>query len=119
MTLKTIRLELGRNPGFPEGSNAHGYEFKAPLKDDGHIDPQGFASQKAACTVHRFWRGEKDKSGVLQHTRNHVWAFSYEPGQDDDEDFFKLDGHVFKAGEYVTIREPDGKAYAFKVVSVR
>ena len=36
MSLKKIRLELARTPGFPEGSGRHGYEFTAPLDAKGN-----------------------------------------------------------------------------------
>ena len=52
--LKTIRLELARTAEYPTGNPAHGYEFIAPLGDDGHIDPEQWRKQRAACTVHRF-----------------------------------------------------------------
>jgi len=116
---KTIRLELARNPQHPEGSNAYGYQFVAPLRPDGHIDADLWHKEKARCRVHRFWRGEPDKEGRLIHTKRKTWAFSYQEGDEDDEDFFKLDQHVFVVGEYVTIREPDGSAPTFRVVTVR
>jgi hypothetical protein len=116
---KTVTLEMARNPSHPEGSSEYGYEFVAPLKADGHIDATAFAKDKARCKVRRFWKGEGDRSGELVHTKEKTWAFSYEPGEDDDETFFRLDRHVFKPGEYVTIKEPDGSAPTFKVVSVR
>ena len=44
----------------------------------------------------------------------------YEPGPyADDEPLFKLDGHVFRPGEYVTVRETDGESLVFRIVSVR
>ncbi len=119
MSLRTIRLELARTREFPEGSSARGYEFHAPLTADGHIDEAAFRANRAACTVRRFWPGEDDRTGGLHHTRNHQWVFSYAPGEEDDEAFHRLDRHVFRVGEYVTIREPDAGDFTFKVVSVR
>lgn len=118
MTLKTIRLELARNPEFPEGSAEYGYELRAPLAADGHLDTEAWRAERASCTVRRFWRGEDDRQGELLHTRR-GWAFSYEPGEEDNESLFKLDRHLFKPGEYVTVSEPGGEAHTFKVVSVR
>jgi hypothetical protein len=120
MRLKRIRLELARNPGFPEGSARHGYEFTAPLLPDGHIDAQAWKSPevRSKCAVLRFWDGEPERTGELIHTRRREWAFSYEPGEDDDEAFAKLDRHLLKEGEYVTIREPDGRSFTFRIVSI-
>lgn len=119
MPLKTIRLELARTTAHPQGSSEYGYEFRAPLTADGHLDADAFHAEKSKCRVHRFWKGEPDRIGELHHTRHRTWAFSYVPGEEDDETFFKLDAHVFKPGEYVTITEPDGEAVTFKVVSIR
>lgn len=120
MALKTIRLELARHPDYPEGSSRHGYELQAPLQPDGHLDEAAWRSlhRTEHTLVRRFWPGEDDRSGELVHTR-HGWAFSYAPGEDDDETVFRLDRHLFRPGEYVTVTEPSGAAHTFRVVSVR
>ena len=119
MTFLKIRLELARTPGFPEGSHKHGYEFVAPLDAGGHLDIEDWKRNKTRCTVRRFWEGEDDETGLLIHTRHKIWAFSYAPGEDDDEPVFRFDTHVFREGEYVSITEHDGVTRPFKVVSVR
>ncbi|MBI1777761.1 MAG: hypothetical protein HYR63_20670 [Proteobacteria bacterium] len=116
--LKKIRLELARSPEFPEGSAHHGYEFKAPLKPDGTFDLAAWRKLAKLCTVHRFWRGEDDEVGELVHHSKHGWAFSYEPGEADDEPIFRFGGHVFREGEYVSITEHDGVERTFRVVMV-
>ena len=120
MSLKQIRLELARNPDFPEGSNSHGYEFLAPLLPDGYLDIGAWRSGdlRKKCIVRRFWNGDDDEVGELVHLRNHEWAFSYAPGEADDEVFAKLDRHAIREGEYLTIREPDNRIYTFRVVSI-
>lgn len=119
MALSKIRLELARTPQFPEGSNKHGYEFTAPLDAGGHLDLEEWKRQKDLCSVRRFWGGEDDEQGLLIQTKRNVWAFSYAPGEDDDEPVFRFDTHVFRAGEYVSITEHDGVTRPFKVVFVR
>ena len=118
MSLKRIRLELARTPEFPDGSNLHGYEFTAPLDAKGHLDPAGWAHAKAACTVRRFWSKADDERGALIHRRDGKWAFSYKPGDDDDEPIFRFDKHVFVVGEYVTVTEHDRVARPFRVVDI-
>lgn len=119
MALKTIRLELARTEGFPDGSSDYGYEFKAPLKADGHIDAEAWRPVKEQCTVRHFRPDEPAETGYLIHTRVRTWAFSYAPGEDDDEPFFRFESHAFKEGEYVSLTGHDGKLLPFKVVSVR
>jgi hypothetical protein len=117
MSLKRIRLELARTPEFPNGSSDHGYDFVAPLDPRGHLDSADWAKAKAACTVRRFWAGQPDEHGTLIHGR-HGWAFSYAPGEDDDEPIFKFDKHVFTEGEYVTVTEHDGVARPFRIARI-
>lgn len=119
MTFLKIRLELARTPEFPDGSRKRGYEFTAPLDDDGRLDVEEWKRHRKRCAVRRFWEGEDDENGFLIHTRHNNWAFSYAPGEDDDEPVFKFDTHVFKEGEYVSITEHDGVTRPFKVVSAR
>lgn len=119
MSLKTIRLELARSKEFPEGSASHGYVLKAPLSRDGHLDVAEWAKVKELCTVRRFPADADEGQGVLIRVGGKRWAFSYVPGDDaDDEPVFRMDSHVFKPGEYVSITEHDGVERTFKVVDV-
>jgi hypothetical protein len=118
VTWKTIRLELARHKEWPNGNPNCGYQFRAPLAADSHIDADAWRADKNAATVHRFWEGEDDENGHLIHTRHRTWAFSYEAGEEDDTPFFRFDSKAFVAGEYVSITEHDGHDYTFKVVSV-
>ena len=89
------------------------------LKDDGHIDLDGWGTAAQLCTVWHFWGGEVDERGQLVRTPGGQWAFSYVPGEEDDEPIFRFDTHVFAVGEYVTITEHDGEDRVFRVVSVQ
>lgn len=119
MTLRHIRLELGRDHDFPDGSVERGYEFAAPLTGDGHLDRDEWHDVRDQCTVRRFWHNEPDERGHLVH-RGSGWAFHYddEPA-DEDEPLFKLDRHTLVQGEYVSITEHDGVLRTFRVVQVR
>jgi hypothetical protein len=116
--LKTIRLELARSREFPDGSGQHGYEFHAPLKDDGSFDLAAWRKARQVCTVKRFWRGEDDEVGQLVHHDRTGWAFSYDSDEDDEEPIFRFGSHVFRVGEYVSITEHDGVERTFRVTSV-
>jgi hypothetical protein len=118
VALKLIRIELARTPEFPEGSPSHGYEFVAPLRQDGHIDLEEWKRYGQACTVTRFWGGQDNEHGILVRAPGDRWAFSYRPGETDDEPIQRFASHAFRAGEYVTITEHDGVARPFRVVSL-
>ncbi|NQW11004.1 MAG: hypothetical protein HQ481_14135 [Alphaproteobacteria bacterium] len=119
MSVRTIRLELARNPDFPLGSNTRGYEFKAPLTGDGTLDHEAWPGVRADCTVRRFWEGEDDELGRLIH-RGSRWQFHYDGvDAEEDEPIFKFDRHRFVEGEYVSITEHDGEQRTFRVARVR
>jgi hypothetical protein len=121
--LKRIRLNLARSKEFPLGSDRHGYEFIAPLDAHGHIDPDLWRKHRDHCGVRRFWAGEDDQHGRLVHkpggTEHARWIFDYdESGDEDDEAGYRFADHVFRPGEYVSIRDEDGELHTFQVASV-
>jgi len=119
MALLRVRLELARNPDFPEGSSRHGYEFVAPLTDEGRLDLDAWHRHRDACTVHRFWPGEDDEYGHLVHHGGDHWSFFYEgTPEEDEEPIFRFDRHSFVPGEYVSITEHDGVQRTLRVVAV-
>jgi hypothetical protein len=120
--LKRIRLNLARSKEFPTGSARHGYEFVAPLDDDGHINSELWHKYREHCGVRRFW-GTDEEIGRLVHKpggREHArWVFDYdETAEDDDEAGYRFGAHRFQPGEYVSISDYDGEMHTFKVISV-
>lgn len=115
--LKTIRLELARTPETPDGDANHGYEFVAPLGEDGHIDAAEWKKQRDKCTVRRFHPNEDEEHGHLIHTQGRRWTFHYDLDNEPDEDEpgYRFDSHAFITGEYVSITEHDGETRPFKV----
>jgi hypothetical protein len=119
--LRRVRLELARDHDFPDGSRERGYDFIAPLDDDGHLVASAWRTLRDRCRVRRFWAEEGDEVGHLVHKRGGAWAFHYDihGDPDHDETGFHLDTHVFKPGAYVSVKEQDGKLRTFRVVAVR
>ena len=117
MNWKCIRLELARTPDFPEGSASRAYLLRLPLDEDGRIDAAAIAAEPGQATVRRFWPSEPDMIGYVIRTED-GWAFSYEPGDADDEAVFHLETHPIRIGEYVTLTEPDGRRLPFRVVKL-
>ena len=118
--LRHVRLELARDPEFPNGSNERGYDFIAPLDRKGHIDLAAWKELKDRCRVRRFWAHEAEEMGHVVHKRGDVWAFHYDIHGDPshDEAGYRLNSHAFAPGEYVSINEQDGELRTFRVVSV-
>jgi len=122
-SLKRIRLNLARSKEFPQGSASHGYEFVAPLKPDGHIDDTLWKQHREHCRVRRFWAGEEDQIGFLVHKpggpEHARWVFDYDQtAEEDDEAGYRFGSHVFRPGEYVSIRDEDGELHTFLVATV-
>lgn len=116
---RRIRLELAREPGNPAGDSAYGYDFLAPLDGEGRIDVGLWKEHRAVCRVHRFRPGgDDDQLGHLVRSRGGKWFFDYEEGEEDDEAGFRFGEERFVVGEYVSIREDDGKMHTFRVASV-
>jgi hypothetical protein len=107
--LSKIRLELARTKEFLEGSRDIGYEFTAPLKADGRIDVDAFRKLKNNCRVRRFRKDEDDDIGHLIRKPGGSWAFHYDIHSDaeNDESGYRFGDHVFRAGEYCSVREDD------------
>jgi hypothetical protein len=120
MMLKKIRLELARDREFPNGSRQHGYEFVAPLDEQGHIDAEQWREHRDRCRVRRFWQGEDDEVGHVVRRPGGSWAFHYDihGDSDDDESGYRFASHAFQPGEYVSIKEQDEELRTFRVVSV-
>jgi len=118
--LKTIRLNLARAPGHPEGSDRHYYRFTAPLTNAGKLDPEAWKNVRDKCRVVRFWDGEEEVGHVV-HRPGGSWAFRFDVESDSDDENeagYRFGDHKFDIGEYVTITDEDGEQTTFWVASV-
>ena len=119
MTLHRVHLTLARNEEYPTGSPAHGYDLVVPLDAAGMLDAEAWKAHSKACTVRRFWQGEEDRKGLLRHI-GRGWAIDYDAStREADEPFFKLDKHIFKTGEYVSVTEEDGEMLTFRINTIQ
>ena len=121
MSLMKIRLELARDPDFPEGSADRGYEFVAPLGPDRRIAEDEWKKKRDRCRVRRFCSGQEDEVGHLIRKPGGAWAFHYDllGDPDDDESGYRFGDHTFRRGEYVSIKEHDDVVRTFTVVMVQ
>ena len=121
MSFSKIRLELARDHDFPEGSRERGYEFTAPLSDDGRILVPEWDLARDRCRVRRFWGGDEDEIGHLVRKPGGSWAFHYDVfgDPDDDETGYRFGDHRFVPGAYVSIKEHDDVLRTFRVTVVR
>jgi hypothetical protein len=116
MQLHRIRLELAKTADHPEGNANDGYEFVAPLDHEGRLDAEAWPEAAQLCTLRRFVPGAEDVHGELIYRGNGEWAFSYRPGDADDEVIYRLREHLLRVGEYVSVMEQGGVVRPFRVV---
>ena len=114
--MKTIRLELARNADYPEGHPGDAYELHTALTDDGRIDLSHTDEQ--LMTFARYRPGETVVHGQLVRTDAGAWAFSYEAGDDDDEQIVALEAHNLIPGNYLTVRQDGLHEHVYRVASV-
>ena len=62
MTLKRIRLELARDPDYPNGSHERGYDAIAPLDGEGRLLAAEWREHRDRCRVRRFWPGRRRRT---------------------------------------------------------
>ena len=122
--LRKVTLNAARSKEFPEGSIRHGYDFVAPLTEDGHIDLEAWKRRRGECFAHRFWGDEPSMRGLLVHRAGgpggSTWAFEWNTGtrDEEEEEGSRFGDHAFRVGEYVSVREEEGKLLTFRVVGV-
>jgi len=117
--MKQIRMELARDPDFPQGSRLHGYSLVAPLDNMDRIDAAEWKANREKCRVTRFWGSDEHEIGHLVRKPGGAWAFHYDihGNEDDDETGYRFGDERFRPGEYVSIREQDGEMRTFRVVT--
>ena len=122
--LQRITLHLARSSEFPEGSAARGYEIVAPVDATGHLDAKEWRKLRTQCRVRRFWPDESDRLGVLLHHAGGAsaatWRIHYDgQAREWEEKGIHLETHRFLEGEYISLRDEEGRLNTFKIARVR
>lgn len=130
MKWKIIRLELASSWQFPRGSAGRSYLIRLPLTDAGEIDAPALESQPMRATVRRYWPNEADMVGrlvrtsrgfAIQYERNGPARLNGNPRMDDDSDpqLFNFDADAIRAGEEISLTEPDGHQVRYRVANMQ
>jgi len=119
-----IELVLAGGPGFSQGSTEHRYMLNVALTATGELDPEAWQADPAVWPAERVWAGDR-RPGDVQFDPDTGWWISIHRTPEDvaDPESAPLQSPIrgagpFRPGEYVTLRERDGKEYAYRVVSV-
>lgn len=113
-----LRLELARQLDYPRGDSGYGYELVLPLTRHGHLDADHWAQSPAACRIRRFRPHERHADGHLARDVRGRWRFAYDSGTLDEQPGFHFGDDHFVTGEYISIREDDGRFHHFRIAAV-
>ena len=112
--LTTIVMLLASSPGQPMGNLADRLELRARLTSQGRLDAAEFGavawSTGRSLPDGRLFNGELVRSDA-------GWALRGLAG--DDAPLWDFEGQVFRPGEYVTLRRPNGETLVYRIVDVR
>ena len=111
-----LLLVLAQAPGLPNGDLEDRLELHLALTPQGQLDAQAFDAAPAP------WRATRERSGrPPQHSElirlDEVWVLQNLRHEDDDP-LWVFEGWVFRPGELVRLRRPDGTELLFRIVQV-
>ncbi|MBP0444416.1 hypothetical protein J8J14_06450 [Roseomonas sp. SSH11] len=108
--------------GLPEGSPEHRYEVTLTLDHQGFPDPNAWREDAAMWPARRFWPGQGLMDGDVLYDPDMGWALRFFRRDDNPVDAplqAVIRGRApCRPGETVTISEPDGSEYAWRIVGV-
>jgi hypothetical protein len=121
MTVRVL-LALAAGPGLPEGSPEHRYEIELALDAAGQPDAAAWWADPAPWHARRMAPGLPAAEGDVQYDADHGWSIRFfaaaAEGPDMPETRFDCGAEPLRPGQHVTVTEPDGTAYAYRVVGV-
>jgi hypothetical protein len=118
-----VTLVVAAGPGFPQGSPNHRYEITVALTPGGQLDAEAWLAGPRPWPARRVWPGGPSREGdMLFDADTESWSIRLfpAPGEAADAPLHAAirNAGQLRPGEYVTIREPDGTEFSYRVVSV-
>ncbi len=106
---------LAYAPGRPEGDLSDRLELRVHLTPQGQLNETAFAAGELPWPSVRVLPDGSQRHGevVMLDTG---WALRSVRSQDDP--LWTLEGRMFRPGELVTLRRPDGEEHIFRIVNV-
>lgn len=107
-----ITLLLAQGPGQPDGDITDRLTLSLALNSQGQIDAQAYESAPQPWLARR----EGATSRELEVIRvDDGWALQSTDSLDDP--IWTFEGHVYRPGELVQLRRPDGERMLFRIVA--
>ena len=113
--MRKLTMLLARGPGLPEGDLNDRMVMHLSLTPQGHLD------QAAFDTAPQPWLAARDRPGLNTKTSELIHldeAWALKSTSDDDDPLWVVEGHVFRPGELVVLRRPDGEELLFRIVAL-
>ncbi len=102
-------------PDRPDGDLADRMELQLGLTPQARIDDAAFAASPLPWPARRVLPDGRERALELVALPT-GWALR--SVRSEDEPLWALEGPVFRPGELVTLRRPDGEEHVFRVVNV-
>lgn len=122
MAKTTFILALTAGAGFPDGNPGHRYEIELALDAGGRPDAAAWAADPVPWRARRIVPGADAEPGDVQHDPDHGWSIRFfgraADGPDAPETHFQCGPDPLRPGDYVTVTEPDGIEFVYRVVGV-
>ncbi|MBP0465284.1 hypothetical protein J5Y09_15270 [Roseomonas sp. PWR1] len=122
MPTVTVILALAAGPGFPDGSPDHRYEIDLALDAAGRPDAEAWAADPVPWRARRILPEAAPEQGDVQYDPDHGWSIRFfgraTEGPDAPETRFDCGVDPLRPGEHVTVTEPGGAAFAYRVVGI-
>jgi hypothetical protein len=109
-----LTLVLAHAPDKPDGDLDDRLILDLKLNSQGQIDLQGYETAPAPWLAHRQHNGATPRP--LEVIRvDEAWALQSTDSLDDPITVFE--GHVYRPGELVRLRRPDGQELLYRIVA--
>lgn len=109
-----ITMLLASGPGQPEGDVAHRLEAQVALTPQGMLDEA--ALQAGAWPTRHVLPDGSERHGDIVRTAE-GWALRGHAGADSPHSM--IEAQLFRPGDYITLRPPDGEKLIFRIVDVQ
>jgi hypothetical protein len=118
----SVLLALAAGPGLPEGSPDHRFELTLVLDAAGRPDAAAWRADPDPWPARRMAPDGSAVEGDVRHDPDHGWSVRLIGAAGETEDApearFDFGAGPVRPGEHVTVIEPDGTEFAYRVVAV-
>ena len=118
----TVLMAMAAGPGVPDGSPRHRYEITLALDASGRPDSVAWVADPEPWRARRIEPGTAPVEGDVQFDPDNGWSIRFygaaAEGPDAPETRFVCGPDPLRPGEHVTVVEPDGTEFAYRVVGV-